>query len=527
MGYPNPFLDGIPTRTECAGGGAPSGAALINRFLEGFDKKNTRRSYRGDLKGFFGGEASLKEIRQVEARDVRGYLREEAEDLGEQTVRRRATTLSSFYRWLWEEGLVEETPFSETEGPRKLAKQAFADKASANEASAEGAFANDESAFAKQAVEQNGEETPTKETPTKETPTKETSGEDTGQAKTQLPETEDEAPTEMSDTEVRDTEARGVEAKGVEARGAEARGAEARNPVEPERPEERPEQRPEQRPEEGPGAVGEEDRTEKPPEEEPPEEEPPEEPMAEEPMAEELPSEKPPAEEESSVEESSVEESPAPSELPPAGQGRGPEEIAKWFLEGVGPVDAPRPGQGGKAEQFSEELLEVPGWAGRDLQVQILPPIRFTGKRFEDGLDIELRELPSAIAEGLRLLDNREWFPSGAIRHPYYWIVGQESEWMVTVWRAGEERPTTGTEATGTEATGTEATGAEATGAEARPDGLATRLKFDGPLTDAHNERENDSGPPSEKSESEKSESEKSESEKSEEVGRLLWVLWS
>jgi hypothetical protein len=174
MPLPNPFaLEYLPVRrgapSEEAGASAPlpgKGApvakpgGLLGRFLQSLRSEETRRGYRQCLESFFEphlrfglaaeiptGEVPTEEvateeipteqvaIAEVTEKHVRKVTRGEilcflinqrhSEGYSKNTIRRRATALRSFYRWLKARGHVEELPFGKEEGSTKLMKAAL------------------------------------------------------------------------------------------------------------------------------------------------------------------------------------------------------------------------------------------------------------------------------------------------------------------------------------------------------------------------------------------------------------------
>ena len=109
----------------------PEDAGRVSRFLNQLENDRTRRAYRRDLEVFFeeflGKEApSLQAARLASRSDLLLFFqhrRSEGKDSGN-TLRRRATALASFYRWLREEGHLETIPFKEGEGGGKAVQAA-------------------------------------------------------------------------------------------------------------------------------------------------------------------------------------------------------------------------------------------------------------------------------------------------------------------------------------------------------------------------------------------------------------------
>jgi site-specific recombinase XerD len=87
---------------------------LHRDFLEQIDSRHTRRAYRTDLSHFLDhlrDEDRLDGIDEVEARDIRAYVRAlQADGLSRSTQRRRLSALRRFYDWLMDQGDSDRNP---------------------------------------------------------------------------------------------------------------------------------------------------------------------------------------------------------------------------------------------------------------------------------------------------------------------------------------------------------------------------------------------------------------------------------
>jgi hypothetical protein len=104
-------------------------AGPASRFLNQLETDRTRRAYRRDLEVFFeeflGKKApSLQAARLASRGDLLLFLQHRGSKDEGNTLRRRATALASFYRWLREEGHLETIPFKEGEGGGKAVQAA-------------------------------------------------------------------------------------------------------------------------------------------------------------------------------------------------------------------------------------------------------------------------------------------------------------------------------------------------------------------------------------------------------------------
>jgi hypothetical protein len=97
---------------------------LIEEFLSAYDSRKTRRGYRSDLKQFFKEEmVDRHQARQVQKEDIAQFLREQASSYARSTLKRKVETLRSFFRWLAEQGLVEERPIGADQKTTDLVDQ--------------------------------------------------------------------------------------------------------------------------------------------------------------------------------------------------------------------------------------------------------------------------------------------------------------------------------------------------------------------------------------------------------------------
>jgi hypothetical protein len=116
----------------------PEDAGLLFRFLEDLEQKgcsvSTLRNYRRDLelflRDFLGkeletGTVGPETVRQAGRKEILFFLRHREGTDSKNTLRRRATALCSFYRWLCAEGLLKESPFEDEEGNTRLLRAAL------------------------------------------------------------------------------------------------------------------------------------------------------------------------------------------------------------------------------------------------------------------------------------------------------------------------------------------------------------------------------------------------------------------
>jgi hypothetical protein len=87
---------------------------LVGRFVSTYGKPQTRRSYRSDLRQFFGGEEVLRqEASRTQKDDFIEFLRERVDSLKRTSLERKIETVRSFFRWIAEQDLIEELPIKE------------------------------------------------------------------------------------------------------------------------------------------------------------------------------------------------------------------------------------------------------------------------------------------------------------------------------------------------------------------------------------------------------------------------------
>ena len=81
---------------------------LVEEFLATYDRLRTRKSYRHDLRAFFGsGPVEREEAASVGPEAAVRFLKEVASEKGRSAARRRRAALRSFYEWLQKEGPME------------------------------------------------------------------------------------------------------------------------------------------------------------------------------------------------------------------------------------------------------------------------------------------------------------------------------------------------------------------------------------------------------------------------------------
>jgi len=107
----------------------PEDTGPLSRFLNQLPAEPTRQGYRRDLEVFFeeflGREKpSLEAARAADRDDLLLFLQYREGEDASSTLRRRATALASFYRWLQGQDLLEEIPFKEGEGGKKAIQAA-------------------------------------------------------------------------------------------------------------------------------------------------------------------------------------------------------------------------------------------------------------------------------------------------------------------------------------------------------------------------------------------------------------------
>lgn len=493
MGYPDPFTKGIPPRKDLAGDQPASGSSekvcLIGRFLDEYcESEETRRAYRTDLADFFEGEISPKEAGQVELSDIRRFLREKAEDVKFGTLRRRASTLSIFFQWLKGEELVEVSPLADGPGPKALATRAenhageeaapSDETPSSGEAGLGTTDASDSEELGAPEPEDGEKGRPSEgQSSGEQFSEEEPSGEDMIEEKGPQEGLPEEGPAE---------EKKGPEEESFPAvenpllgRGSLA-GREAQADVNST----------------GQEAPGGEDVPERKGSEWEDVQDS-EESMAESddsravPLGEKWESGggepgKTNSEETHSEDEGSPQEGTRLGLAEPAGDSD-PSGFSSGLLSALSFL-----GEGPPAGLFPEDFLQVPTWAEASVKLRVAHAFRFGHEAFEEGTKAKLQSLPGVIAQGLSLLSDRERFPEGAIQKPYYVLMAPSGEWIVTVWRAGEE--------------------GGSGGSLTRPmaSGLATRLTMAKPLMDAKGRMDEEGTAPSAHGE----------------AARLLWLIY-
>lgn len=93
----------------------------VNEFVAGYASAATRAAYASDLSLWLthchGQSCRLFEVRRA---DIEGYARQlEAQGLAPATVNRRLATITGFYRWALDEGLVTGNPAGNVRRPRR------------------------------------------------------------------------------------------------------------------------------------------------------------------------------------------------------------------------------------------------------------------------------------------------------------------------------------------------------------------------------------------------------------------------
>lgn len=84
--------------------------------------EHTCLAYRKDISQFleFSGVESVSEIREVDARLVRGWMVELIENGNENvTVNRKLSSLRTYFKWLMKQGVVDSSPMPLVKGPKK------------------------------------------------------------------------------------------------------------------------------------------------------------------------------------------------------------------------------------------------------------------------------------------------------------------------------------------------------------------------------------------------------------------------
>lgn len=93
----------------------------ITEFVAGYASAATRVAYRSDLSlwlAYCRGQG--RDVLEVRRADIEGYARRlEADGLAAATVNRRLATITGFYRWALDEGLVTGNPAGNVRRPRR------------------------------------------------------------------------------------------------------------------------------------------------------------------------------------------------------------------------------------------------------------------------------------------------------------------------------------------------------------------------------------------------------------------------
>jgi len=113
-----------------------SGEDLVDRFLSTYDNRQTRRNYRTDLRQFFGEESVTRQkASRVREGDLTDVLKERAGSLKRTTLERKIESIRSFFRWLAEQDLIEETPLDTSVDTRDLIERVLEENPSEEESS--------------------------------------------------------------------------------------------------------------------------------------------------------------------------------------------------------------------------------------------------------------------------------------------------------------------------------------------------------------------------------------------------------
>ena len=93
----------------------------VIEFVAGYAAAATRTAYRSDLRLWLAHCRRLGlELFEVRRADIEGYARQlEAQGLAPATVNRRLATITGFYRWALDEGLVTGNPAGNVRRPRR------------------------------------------------------------------------------------------------------------------------------------------------------------------------------------------------------------------------------------------------------------------------------------------------------------------------------------------------------------------------------------------------------------------------
>jgi integrase/recombinase XerD len=101
--------------------GCGSAVVQITEFVAGYASAATRAAYRSDLSLWsVHCRAQSQELFEVRRADIEGYARRlEADGLAPATINRRLATITGFYRWALDEGLVMANPAGNVRRPRR------------------------------------------------------------------------------------------------------------------------------------------------------------------------------------------------------------------------------------------------------------------------------------------------------------------------------------------------------------------------------------------------------------------------
>ncbi len=108
-------MDTIPATTDLTG--------LIEEFLAGYGSAATRAAYRSDL-SLWSTHCRSRRLQPLQVRrgDIEGYARRlEAAGLAPAASNRRLATITGFYRWTNDEGIVAGNPAANVRRPRRPA----------------------------------------------------------------------------------------------------------------------------------------------------------------------------------------------------------------------------------------------------------------------------------------------------------------------------------------------------------------------------------------------------------------------
>jgi hypothetical protein len=123
MAFPNPF----DLQHHRSG---PDGD-LVEQFLSTYGNRQTRRSYRSDLRQFLNEGVTRRAASRIQEEDITEFLRGRAGSLKRKTLKRKLETLRSFFRWLGEQGVIEELPICENQSTGDLVEQVLQDASGA------------------------------------------------------------------------------------------------------------------------------------------------------------------------------------------------------------------------------------------------------------------------------------------------------------------------------------------------------------------------------------------------------------